>query len=120
MYTAFGAVSRYLGKLALSLSRFDEGIRHLQAAVGFNNRIGGRPWVAYASYELATALLARGHTEDRDCALKLLASAHSEATTMGMERLARSIRACVNVSRSIRQILLLTEVLALRAQTMLG
>ena len=93
---AFGAVSRYLGKLALSLSRFDEGIRHLQAAVGFNNRIGGRPWVAYASYELATALLARGHTEDRHCALELLASAHSEATTMGMERLARSIRACVD------------------------
>ena len=96
MSAAFGAVSRYLGKLALSLSRFDEAIRHLQAAVEFNNRIGARPWAAYASYELATALLARGHAEDRHCALELLANAHSEAMTMGMERLARSIRACVD------------------------
>ena len=54
LFAGFGAVSRYLGKLALSLSHLDEAIRHLQAAVEFNNRMGARAWAAYASYELAT------------------------------------------------------------------
>ena len=35
MSAAFGAVSRYLGKLALSLPRFDEAIVHLRAAIEF-------------------------------------------------------------------------------------
>ena len=96
LFAAFGAVSRYLGKLALSLSHLDEAIRHLQAAVEFNNRIGARAWAAYASHELAVALLARGYGGDRPVALSLLANAHAEATSMGMERLARTITAYVD------------------------
>jgi len=96
LFAAFGAVSRYLGKLALSLSHLDEAIRHLRAAVEFNNRIGARAWAAYASHELAVALLARGYGGDRPGALSLLANAHAEATSMGMERLARTITAYVD------------------------
>jgi hypothetical protein len=42
-FVTFGAVARYLGKLALLLSEFDEAVGYLQRAVAFNNRIGGRP-----------------------------------------------------------------------------
>ncbi len=70
-----------------------------RAAVEFQQPDWRAPWAAYASYELATAMLARGHTEDRHCALELLSNAHSEARTMGMERLTRSIRACAGPHR---------------------
>ena len=116
---AFGAVSRYLGKLALSLSHLDEAIRHLQAAVEFNNRIGGRAWAAYASYELGTALLARGHAEDRHSALELIANAHSEAVTMGMERLTRTIRACVDRIEIVEKDILLREAPAVSLRAIL-
>jgi tetratricopeptide (TPR) repeat protein len=92
---AFGAASRYLGKLAVILSRTGEAIEHLQAAIEFNNRIGARAWAAYASHELAVALLVQGQPADRRRALQLLANAHAEATVMRMERLARSIKARV-------------------------
>jgi len=96
LFAAFGSVHRYLGKLALSLSDPDQAIRHLQAAIEFNNRIGARAWTAYASNELAVALLARNYAGDRRVALFLLANAHAEALSMKMERLARTIRACVD------------------------
>ena len=92
---AFGAVSRYLGKLALSLSHHSEAIRHLQAAIEFNHRIGARAWAAYASFELAIAMITRGQGDDRRAASELLANVHSEAVTMGMQRLASSVRAHV-------------------------
>jgi tetratricopeptide (TPR) repeat protein len=88
-----GATSRYLGKLALSLSRIDEAIEHLAAAVEFNNRIGARAWAAYAAHELAVALLFRGRPWDARRALELMANAYSEAVCMGMERLAGAIKA---------------------------
>jgi hypothetical protein len=75
----------------MSLSHLDEAIRHLQAAVEFNSRIGARAWTAYSSYELALALLARDYSGDLPVALSLLANAHAEAMSMGMERLARTI-----------------------------
>jgi tetratricopeptide (TPR) repeat protein len=95
-FANFGAVSRYLGKLALTLSRIEEAIRHLQTAAEFNNRIGARAWTAHASHELALALLARGYSGDRPVALSLLTNARAEATIMGMERLARTINSSLD------------------------
>jgi hypothetical protein len=96
LFASFGAVSRYLGKLALSMSHLDEAIRHLQAAVELNSRMGARAWTAYSSNELALALLARGYSGDLPVALSLLSNAHAEATSMGMERLARTIVSCLD------------------------
>jgi tetratricopeptide (TPR) repeat protein len=93
---AFGAVSRYLGKLALNLSRVDEAIAHLRAALEFNNTMGARAWAAYASYDLALALMARGNATDQWAAFELLTNSHAEAVGMGMRRLAKSTGICLD------------------------
>jgi len=90
---AFGAVARYLGKLALNLGRLDQAIEHFRNALHLNSRMGARPWAAYTSRDLALALLTRGLEQDRPAAVELLLNAHAEATSMGMKRLAKSTAA---------------------------
>src|SRR5579885_2699442 len=93
MVAAFGAVARYLGKLALSMSQLDRALEHFRAALELNQRMGARPWAALTSRELALALLARGDEADRRSAVELLANAQAEALGMGMKRLAKSAAA---------------------------
>ena len=90
-FAGFGAVSYYLGKLALALSRRSEAIAHFEAAVDFNRRMGARTWTAYASVELARAL-SLGKPVERTRAFELLRDANIEAESLGMERLARSTK----------------------------
>jgi hypothetical protein len=78
------------------LSRIEEAVKHFEAAVRFNNRMGARACAAHSSHELALALLARNRAEDRWRALEILANAQSEAASMGMKRLAMSIKACLD------------------------
>jgi hypothetical protein len=58
--------------------------------------MGARTWTAYASVELAGALLTR--PRDRDRALKILKGASSEAIGLGMGRLADSIDALLQAN----------------------
>lgn len=49
-------VSYYLGSLAVTMGRLDEGIRQLRAAAAMAAGIGALPWVARTSLALADAL----------------------------------------------------------------
>lgn len=79
-----GCVSRYLGLLAASLSRFDEAATFLQDAVEANDRIGARPWSAYSKADLARVLLARDGPGDREIAGDLLREALATYQELGM------------------------------------
>lgn len=76
-----GAVSRYVGRLALLLGREDEAVQHLAAACAENQRMLAWPWHAWSQLELAEVLLRRG---DRAQARALLGASRVRATELGM------------------------------------
>src|SRR5262249_46073476 len=69
---ATGSVSRALGVLAATGSRWEDAFRHFEAAVRHNTDMGARPWVAHSRHDHGRALLARGAPGDRDLARPLL------------------------------------------------
>jgi len=79
-----GSVSRYLGVLAATLTRFDEAQRHFAAAVEMNTRMSAQPWLALAQYDWALMLLARDGPGDRDRAEEMTAHALRIASDLGM------------------------------------
>jgi DNA-binding SARP family transcriptional activator/tetratricopeptide (TPR) repeat protein len=83
-----GAAARYLGLLAATLGRNDDAVRHLEAALETNARAQAPPWIARTSFELARALLARGHAGDEDRIAELLQRAERLAGELGMRSLA--------------------------------
>jgi tetratricopeptide (TPR) repeat protein len=54
----YGAVSRYLGRLAATMERWEDAARHFEDALAMNTRMGARPWLAHTQHEYATMLLA--------------------------------------------------------------
>jgi predicted ATPase len=82
-----GPVSLYLGRLALTTSRADEAVRHLEEGLELATRMGDRPFAAEARHYLAAALLERGASGDRERALDLLGRCLETAHEMGMRLL---------------------------------
>ncbi|MBV8134292.1 MAG: AAA family ATPase [Deltaproteobacteria bacterium] len=89
----YGAVSRYLGQLATVLGRFAEGEKHFQDAIGFERAMGAPPFVARTLVGYAALLLARAQGSDREHARQILDEALDIATMIGMNALARRVRA---------------------------
>jgi uncharacterized protein HemY len=79
-----GSVARYLGILAATLKRWQEAERHFEDAVAMNAQMGARPWLAHTHTDYARMLLARGHPDDRERALKLIRSALTTYRELGM------------------------------------
>jgi tetratricopeptide (TPR) repeat protein len=79
-----GSVSRYLGLLALALSRLDEAALFLQHAADLNDQIGAKAWSAHAKADLARVLLARDAPGDREAAGDLLQEALATYHELGM------------------------------------
>jgi class 3 adenylate cyclase/tetratricopeptide (TPR) repeat protein len=79
-----GPVSSYLGRLAMTIGRIDDAIRHLEHGLELGRRMGDRPFATEAAHYLAAALLERGATGDRERALELLARCLDAAQEMGM------------------------------------
>lgn len=86
-----GATARVLGRLAHTLGRFDDAERHFAEAIESNDRMGGRPWAAWARHDFARMLEDRGGPGDRERAAVLLAEAEEAAAELGMVRLRRAI-----------------------------
>jgi tetratricopeptide (TPR) repeat protein len=86
----FGAVSRGLGVLALTLGRVDDAVAHFEDAIQTERAMGARPWVAHAQYGLGEALLARG---DDARARAVLAEAIAGYRELGMDSWAESAAA---------------------------
>lgn len=82
-----GAVSFFLGSLAVVLDRFDHAESHFQRAIELNNRMGGRPWEARAEHALARAMLAGGRPEAKERALPLVQQALNTASELNMRGL---------------------------------
>jgi tetratricopeptide (TPR) repeat protein len=76
-----GAVARFLGQLAMTLSRWDEAEVHFTAAVQRNTLLGARPVLAQTQRQYAVMLLARQWPGDREKAMELL----HQALTVGQE-----------------------------------
>jgi tetratricopeptide (TPR) repeat protein len=89
----FGAVSRYLGKLAARTMRSDEGLRYLEDAIRLNDRSAARLWSAYSRYDLAALLAHRDGPGDRPRALRLAAALFREVASMGTIALATKLEA---------------------------
>jgi tetratricopeptide (TPR) repeat protein len=89
----FGAVSRYLGKLAATALRSDEGLRYLEDAIRLNDKSAARLWSAYSRYDLAALLAHRDGPGDRTRALRLAAALFREVASMGTIALATKLEA---------------------------
>jgi hypothetical protein len=81
---ATGSVSRTLGVLAATLSRWEDGARHFEAAAIDNDRMGAHPWLAHTHHDYARMLLTRGLPGDRARAQQLLVAATELYDRLGM------------------------------------
>ena len=79
-----GSIARNLGQLAALLGRTDDAARHFEDALGRNERMGVRPWLAYTQHDYAQLLLARSGPGDRERAGELLAHARATFRELGM------------------------------------
>ena len=89
----YGAISRYLGMLAATMSRWEEAEAHFEHALEMNARMGARPWLAHTQHQYAGMLLARGQREDRTRAMTLLDEALTIAHELGMQSLIGKVAA---------------------------
>lgn len=79
-----GVVDRYLGLLAVTMGRLDDGERHLTDAIAILDSMGARPWKAHAQHDLAKVLRVRGAQGDAERAAALDVAASAAARQIGM------------------------------------
>lgn len=79
-----GSLSRALGILASTMSRWDEAARHFEDALQANERMGARPWLAHTRVAFARMLRSRDGPGDRERAVNLLAQASETCREIGM------------------------------------
>jgi tetratricopeptide (TPR) repeat protein len=89
--SCFGAASRYLGKLAATMGRWQEAEFHFEQALAMNARMGAKPWLARTQYHYAQMLLARRAPGDHERARMLLEDASTISRQLGMRLLERQI-----------------------------
>jgi DNA-binding SARP family transcriptional activator/tetratricopeptide (TPR) repeat protein len=82
---AIGSVSRYLGILASTMSRWDDAQSHFEDALAMNERMGARPWLAHTQNDYARVLFDRDRPGDRERAQELLDQALATYRELGME-----------------------------------
>jgi eukaryotic-like serine/threonine-protein kinase len=82
---ALDSTSRPLGILATLLGRFEDAARHFEEALGMNERMGARPWLAHAREEYARMLLRRDGDGDRERAQQLRSQAGAAYRELGMQ-----------------------------------
>ncbi|MFS8086653.1 MAG: LuxR C-terminal-related transcriptional regulator, partial [Acidobacteriota bacterium] len=88
---SFGAADRLLGMLATTLQQWEVAQQHLEHAIAFDQRTGGRPWLAQSRCALATMLMRRGNGGDHDRARPLLQAALDETRKLGMRGLEETV-----------------------------
>jgi DNA-binding CsgD family transcriptional regulator/tetratricopeptide (TPR) repeat protein len=82
-----GAASRYLGLLAVTMSRWDEAERHFQDALEMDARMGAKTWLAHTQYDYARMLLTCNRRDNGQRAASLLGEALTTARALGMRSL---------------------------------
>ena len=79
-----GPVARYLGLLAETTGRYDEGADHFERVIAVCERVGARPWLVHAEEDLARLLHVRDGPGDGEKARGLLARAQAVRSELGM------------------------------------
>jgi tetratricopeptide (TPR) repeat protein len=87
----YGAISRYLGLLAATMSRWLDAEQHFQEALELNSRLGAKPWLAHTQHLYGIMLLRRGDPIDRSRATAFLENALETAHQLGMKSLEEKI-----------------------------
>jgi hypothetical protein len=87
----FGSVSHALGLLAGLLSRWDDGAQHFSDTLAVYEKMGARPWLAFAQYDYACLLLARNQPGDHEKVRELLELALAVAQALGMKGLEEKV-----------------------------
>jgi tetratricopeptide (TPR) repeat protein len=83
-----GSVSRSLGHLATTLSRYEDATRHFEHALEMNAHIRSPLWIGYTQLGYARMLLLRDEPGDTDEARRLLTDARVTAQELGLAALA--------------------------------
>ncbi len=83
-----GPVSHYLGRLASTMSRWEDAERHFEEALATNGQIGARPWLAETQEHYARMLSARGEPGESERALELIRRALDGYRRLGMDAFA--------------------------------
>src|SRR5262249_61754832 len=81
--SVMGAASRYLGRLAALLERWDEAAAHFETAVAFDKKMGAPAFATCSLVLLAELLVARGGDHAR--ARRLASEARGLARELGMK-----------------------------------
>jgi tetratricopeptide (TPR) repeat protein len=81
---AAGSVSRPLGVLAATMTRWEDAGRHFDVALTQNTAMGARPWVAHSRHDYAQMLLQRDNAGDRERGRDLLSAARTDYEAMAM------------------------------------
>ncbi len=79
-----GPAARYLGLLAVSMSRLDDAERWFEDAMTMNTKVGHRPWLTHAQCDHAELLAARDGPGDRTRAIELANEALDTGQALGM------------------------------------
>jgi len=85
----WGAVSFWLGVLAVTMGHWDEALGHLDEALAAHEQLRSRPWIANTQYTMAAALVGRSGSGDRERAAALLDAVLRTTEELGMRRLQR-------------------------------
>ena len=86
-----GAVHRYLGLAAATMSKWNLAEQHFRDGIEQNERMRARPFVALTQYDLASMLLRRAEPGDAERAQELLDAALATAREIGMATLIEQI-----------------------------
>jgi tetratricopeptide (TPR) repeat protein len=95
-----GTTSRVLGRLAHLLGKHDAAERHFVEAMESNDRMGARPWAAWARHSYAQMLIDRNERGDRERANVLLSESRTTARELGMVVLEQRIAALTGTGDS--------------------
>jgi hypothetical protein len=96
-----GAMTRYLGLLASTESRWDDASRHFEDALAMNGRMGAWSWLAYTKCDYAAMLVSRAAPGDDERANALMKEAAHTAQELGLDALSNRL-AVLDATRSER------------------
>jgi DNA-binding SARP family transcriptional activator len=87
-----GSVSRPLGRLATTMSRYEDAEQHFEQALQMNTQIRAPLWIGHTQHDYARMLLLRHRAGDRDKAYELLEQALAAGQDLGLTALADKTR----------------------------
>jgi DNA-binding SARP family transcriptional activator len=87
-----GSISRHLGLLATTMSRYDEAELHFQDALEVHANLGSRLWTAHTQYNQACLWLRRDQTGDHERAVMLLDEVLNASQRYGFGALEARVR----------------------------